>query len=70
MYRVVYKPSAEKEFEALEGSVFQRLYDAVMSLEINPYPHPQSKKLELSKSNMRRLRVGDYRIVYTVDDIQ
>ncbi|MBF0607861.1 MAG: type II toxin-antitoxin system RelE/ParE family toxin [Candidatus Magnetobacterium sp. LHC-1] len=37
---------------------------------LSSYPHPQSRKLELSKSNMRRLRVGDYRIVYTVDDIQ
>ncbi|KJU86494.1 plasmid stabilization system protein [Candidatus Magnetobacterium bavaricum] len=70
MYRVVYKPTAEKEFESLENHIFQRLYDAVMSLEKNPYPHPQSRKLELSKSNMCRLRVGDYRIVYTVDDIQ
>ena len=32
----------------------------------NPFPHPASKKLK--GEDKRRLKAGDYRVVYTVDE--
>lgn len=64
-YEIRIIASAEKELDKLETSIFKRLTEKILSLENEPRP-PGSKKL-IGRGEYR-LRVGNYRILYTVDD--
>lgn len=64
-YTVTIKRSAEREMGALPDKVFERVADSIISLESDPRK-PGSKKLR--GSNHYRVRAGDYRILYTIDD--
>ncbi len=68
MYRLVIKKSARKELDSLPKEVFLKIDKAILSLKENPSPHPQS--IRLKGEDKHRLRSGDYRIVYTVDNGQ
>ncbi|MDT4328331.1 type II toxin-antitoxin system RelE family toxin [Methylomonas sp. MS20] len=65
-YSVVFKPSAEKAFSKLPKDVQRRLYAAALELSENPRP-PGFKKLH-GVDDLYRVRIGDYRLVYTVED--
>ena len=59
------KASAAKELEAIDGApTRRRIVDAIQTLAADPRP-AQCKKLA-GRDTAYRLRVGDYRIVYTV----
>ena len=64
-YQVIIKRSAEKELDSFQGSIHERIVGHLLALEENPRP-PGSKKLQGQESY--RLRVGDYRVLYTIDD--
>jgi mRNA interferase RelE/StbE len=64
LYRIVLKPSVEKDFRKLDKNMAQRILNAIESLSTNPFPSA-SKKLVGSKSAYR-VRIGDYRIIYIV----
>ena len=64
-YQVIIKRSAEKELDALQENVRERLLKRLRALEGNPRP-VGSKKLQGQESY--RLRAGDYRVLYLVDD--
>ncbi len=68
MYRIVFKKSAEKELDKLPAKVTKKLAPAIDGLASNPRPKG-SKKLEAQKSEIWRIRVGDYRIVYMIEDV-
>ncbi len=68
MYRLVIKKPARKELDSLPKQVFLKIDKAILSLKENPSPHPQS--IRLKGKDKRRLRAGDYRVVYTVDEGQ
>jgi mRNA interferase RelE/StbE len=59
------KPAAEKEMDRLPAKTFDRVAFAILSLEGNPRPRLCKK---LRGVDEYRLRVGDYRILYTIDD--
>lgn len=65
-YRVLLRPSALGEIESLPARVRQRIEEKVDALASNPRP-PGSRKLE-GGEGWFRVRVGDYRILYVVDD--
>ena len=66
-YALRIKASAAKELEAIDGAPTRRkIVDAIQSLAGEPRP-PACKKLA-GRDAAYRLRVGDYRIVYTVSD--
>lgn len=65
-HSVVFSPRAKQALKRLDRAQAKRLFDAATLLGINPYP-PKSKALSGFES-LRRVRVGDYRIVYAVDD--
>ena len=58
-------PSAEKEMNRLPSTVHARLSKKLLSLGDNPRPRGVRK---LSGREEYRLRVGDYRILYVIDD--
>lgn len=65
-YSLEIKHSAQKELDAFDDVVFSRVDRKILSLSENPRP-PGCKKLK-SHVGAWRVRVGDYRVVYTVDD--
>jgi mRNA interferase RelE/StbE len=64
-YQVILKRSAEKELDVLQGSLRIRIIKRLLALEENPRPSG-IKRLQGEESY--RLRVGDYRVLYTIDD--
>jgi len=66
-YRIFIKRSAEKELDRLPASIRERIVGRVVNLEDHPRP-PGSKKLQGEESY--RLRIGNYRVLYTIDNEQ
>ncbi len=65
-YSVVIKSSAQKELDALDDPVFRRIDRRILALSENPRP-AGCKKLKGYK-NQWRIRIGDWRVVYVIDD--
>ena len=66
MYEVRLARSARKELEALPDAVLARVARALDALPSDPRPRG-CKKLR-GASDLWRVRVGDFRIIYHVDD--
>lgn len=64
-YRVELESRARKELLDLSREVQERISDIIDSLAVNPRP-PGAKKLTGQEGY--RVRKGDYRILFTVDD--
>ena len=67
MYRLIIENRAVKEIESVRGEMLGRLVKAIESLKHNPRSHRVKK---LFTEDGWRIRVGDYRILYTIDDKQ
>jgi mRNA interferase RelE/StbE len=68
-YRVLIKPSAAKEIEAVgQKEDRQRIVTRIRSLARDPRPFA-SEKLS-GKEDLYRLRIGRYRVVYSVGDAE
>ena len=65
-YRVALASSAEKELNKLPGQMVARIVPRLENLASNPRPSG-CKKLK-GGDHEWRIRVGDYRVVYTIDD--
>lgn len=66
-YRVVFSKMAAKELRRLPNEQLKRVYAKSKELETNPRP-AGCKKLIGEKEDIWRVRVGDYRILYSIDD--
>jgi mRNA interferase RelE/StbE len=66
MYSVVITPSAEKDLRRLDRSVKNRVTVAILALAEDPRPAGCIKIK--SEEGVWRIRVGEYRVAYTVDD--
>lgn len=66
MYELRLVRSARKELEALPDAMLARVARQLDALQATPRPHG-CKKLR-GVSDLWRVRVGDYRIIYYVDD--
>ena len=65
-YEVIVSKSAVKELSKLQADVNNRIVKAILKLEEDPRPQG-SKKLKGGSENWR-IRIGDYRVVYAIDD--
>ena len=65
-YRIEWKRSAQKELRQLPQAIIKRVLNAVATLADDPYPSGV-RKLAGSEYTYR-LRVGNYRVIYSVDD--
>lgn len=68
-YKVLLKPSAVKDVEDIDRRIDRdRISKRMQELAENPRPYG-SEKLEGFES-MYRIRQGDYRVVYEIDDAE
>ena len=67
-YTVQFVRSARKELERLPDSVVQRVFARIEALADAPRP-PGCKKLRGAR-DLWRIRIGDYRVIYQLDDAQ
>ncbi len=65
-YKVEWSPSAKRDLKRLTHDVQARITRAVGTLAQDPRS-PGTKKLS-GEENAYRLRVGDYRVIYSVFD--
>jgi len=65
-YTITFARSARKELEALNAKIVNRLFPKIENLSLDPRP-AGCRKLTGNKY-LWRIRVGNYRIVYSVDD--
>jgi mRNA interferase RelE/StbE len=66
MYHLIVKPSAEKQFAKLPPQLRRRITKAFDGLRENPRPRG-CVKLQ-GEEDLWRIRVGDFRVVYTIED--
>ena len=64
-YKVIFKPSVEKDLRSLPQSLVGRIFKKLDALKDNPFPR-QSTKLS-GTEQLYRVRIGDYRMIYGVD---
>ncbi len=66
VYRVRFRSrSVRKELDGLDDETYLRIVAAIHRLRENPRP-PSMKKL--TGQEVYRIRLGDYRVLYSVDD--
>jgi mRNA interferase RelE/StbE len=67
-YKVIFRKSAEKEFEALSQGRRKALFDKLKLLEDDPAP-PGTIELE-GYAPLRRIKAGDARAIYDAPDAE
>ena len=65
-YTVIIKRSAQKQILKLPKNYFEKVKKTILSLEDAPRPHGCLKLT--GSENIYRIRVGPYRIVYSIED--
>jgi mRNA interferase RelE/StbE len=66
-YRLQDTPAARRDLHALPRAVLLRIEASIQALAENPRPSGVER---LRGSQLWRLRVGAYRILYTIDDTE
>ena len=66
LYDIRWKESAKKELKNLDKPIIKRLLETIAPLAENPRP-VACKKLR-GADDLYRIRVADYRVVYSIDD--
>jgi mRNA interferase RelE/StbE len=64
-YRVELRPAAVRSLRRVDPQIRERIRGAIALLAADPRP-PASRQLKGRPG--RRVRVGDYRIIYTIQD--
>ncbi len=64
-YRLLIKRRAQKELSQLSDEVYERARDAILRLGQDPRPRNARK---LAGRTGWRYRVGNYRVIYEIDD--
>lgn len=65
MYRLKLITPAQKDLDAFHGKAFEMIKKRILSLSSNPRPFGAIK---LTQEEGYRIRAGDYRILYRIDD--
>jgi len=66
-YRVIFEPTAQRQMKRLDRlPIYRRLRQRILALADDPRP-PGCRKLTGHPG--WRIRVGDYRVVYEIDDV-
>lgn len=66
MYRIVISRLAGKELRQLPHDVISKIHSKIAALTDNPRPSGVVKLITFE--NLWRIRVGTYRVIYSIDD--
>ena len=66
MYEIYLERTAERDLKKLSAEAFQRIIPRIHALAETPRP-AGCRKLAGSDSDWR-IRIGDYRVIYEIDD--
>jgi mRNA interferase RelE/StbE len=64
-YRIDYEPGVLRSIERFPKHIQRRVVDRIGMLGTNPRP---AGSIKLTGEDAYRIRVGDYRIIYTIHD--
>lgn len=68
-YRIIFTSAAKKQFEKVDQNSKKRIQISIAQLANNPRPYGYTKLNEfelLGNRSLFRIRVGDYRIIYSI----
>lgn len=68
-YKVHIDRQALKEIKSLDKPTIKRIDDRIIELAINPYDNRISELIKMGTGE-RKSRVGDWRIIFEIDDGQ
>jgi mRNA interferase RelE/StbE len=68
MYRLELNHRSQRFFDDAEASLQRRLDRCWRQLAADPHHHPNVKRLSGSLAGLFRYRVGDYRVIYRIDE--
>ena len=68
MFDVILSPEAQEFFQAAEPSLAKKLARCFAQLEHDPRRHNNIKRLTGTLIGKSRYRVGDWRVIYRIDD--
>jgi mRNA interferase RelE/StbE len=66
VYEALIERTAERDLKSLPTSIFNRIVSRIKTLSENPRPSGCHKLV--GSRNDWRIRIGDYRVVYEIDD--
>jgi mRNA interferase RelE/StbE len=64
-YRIIIPKAVQKQIDKLANDVQNSIIQSLLNLSENPRP---SNSLKMKNNQGYRLRVGEYRILYDIDD--
>lgn len=67
-YAITFARSARKELESLDAALVNRIFPKIEALAKEPRPSGCVKLA--GEENLWRIRAGEYRVVYAIDDKQ
>lgn len=65
MYKLRILSAAQKDLDRLPSKIFHKIKNEIILLSKNPRPYGT---LKLTNENGYRIRAGDYRLLYRIDD--
>lgn len=68
MYEVVLSAEVEEIFASVEKALAKKIARCFEQLEQNPCYHPKIKSLKGDLTGYYRYRIGDYQVIYQVND--
>ena len=68
MYEVLLHPDAQEVYINADKALAKKIARCLQQLEQNPLLHPNIKSLKGDYVGYYRYRIGDYRVIYSVDD--
>ncbi len=66
-YTITFKREAIKELKSIPAKNAHKIGTAITELAVNPRP-TGCKKLVGKQDNFWRIRIGDYRVLYVIDE--
>ena len=68
MYEVLLHPNAQEVYLRADKALAKKIARCLEQLEHNPRFHPNIKALKGNLAGYYRYRLGDYRVIYSIDD--
>ncbi len=68
MYEVLLHPDTKKVYAKADKSLAKKIAKCLQQLEQEPRLHPNIKPLKGEYLGLYRYRIGDYRVIYSIED--